>query len=193
VFEGLDGVGKSTHAARLAERLGAVLTREPGGTAIGGRIRELLLDRATTGLTPRSEALLMAADRAQHVAERVRPALAAGHHVVADRYLYSSVAYQGYGRGLCPEEIGRLSEWATEGLRPDLVLLLDGPRRRRDEDRFEDEDGSFRGRVADGYRAQAAADPRRWVVLDAGGDVEETAAAVGRAVADRLGLLARGA
>lgn len=193
VLEGPDGVGKSTQAPLLAERLGALCTREPGGTDIGRRIRELLLDRATVGLDARSEALLMAADRAQHVAEQVRPALAAGRHVVADRFLYSSVAYQGYGRGLPPEEIRHLSAWAADGLEPDLVLLLDGPCRRagagdRLEDELEDEDDGFRARVHAGYRAQADADPARWARVDASGDVEATAAEVARIVRDRLGL-----
>ena len=189
VFEGPDGVGKSTQAPLLAHRLGAVLTREPGGTAIGARIRELLLDRATVGLAARSEALLMAADRAQHVAERVRPALEAGQHVVADRYLYSSVAYQGYGRGLPTEDLRRLSLWAADGLEPDLVLLLDGRGRRAVAgDRLEDEDDAFRTRVRAGYRAQADADPTRWARVDASGDVGSTAEQVAGIVRDRLGL-----
>jgi dTMP kinase len=188
VLEGPDGVGKSTQAARLAGELGAVLTREPGGTAIGSHLRELLLDRGSTGLDPKAEALLMAADRAQHVAEVVRPALTAGRHVVADRYLYSSVAYQAYGRGLPAEHIRRLSLWASDGLEPDLVVLLDGPRRRTAGDRLEDEDAAFHERVAAGYRAQAAADPERWVVIDARRSIEETEALLLWAVRDRLGL-----
>ena len=193
MFEGPDGVGKSTQAALLARHLGAVLTREPGGTAIGGRIRQLLLDRDTVGLTPRSEALLMAADRAQHVADVVRPALDAGRHVVADRYLYSSVAYQGFGRGLPPEEVRRLSLWAADGLEPDLVLLLDGPCRLGGAtDRLEDEDDGFRARVAAGYRAQAEAELARWARVDGSGDVASTADEVTRIVAARLGLVRRG-
>jgi dTMP kinase len=194
VFEGPDGVGKSTHAARLARRMGALLTREPGGTELGRRVRELVLDRDTVGLDDRAEALLMAADRAQHVAEVVAPALAAGRHVVADRYLYSSVAYQGYGRNLGPVEVERLSTWATQGLLPDLVLLLDAPddllddRRTVAPDRLEGLGGDFHGRVMAGYRAQAHADPERWVVIDAGGRHEDTALRVARAVESRLGL-----
>src|SRR5690606_40597682 len=105
---------------RLAERLGAVATREPGGTEVGAGLRTLLLDPGTRGLDARTEALLMAADRAQHVAEVVRPALDAGRHVVCDRYIGSSLAYQGYGRGLPLDELRRLSAWATRGLLPDV-------------------------------------------------------------------------
>jgi dTMP kinase len=192
VLEGPDGVGKSTQAAELARRLGAVLTREPGDTPVGAGLRALLLDRSTTGLAPRTEALLMAADRAQHVAEVVRPQLAAGRLVVSDRYLYSSVAYQGHGRGLSPPEIRKLSLWAAEGLEADLVILLEGPRRRRSGDRFEDEGLVFRQRVVAGYRAQAAADPDRWVVVDASGTVAATTERVVAAVTERLGPLGVG-
>lgn len=188
VLEGADGVGKSTQAARLAAALDAVLTREPGGTAIGGRLRALLLDRSSSGLDPRAEALLMAADRAQHVAEVVRPALQAGRHVVADRYLYSSVAYQAFGRGLPVDDIRGLSLWATNDLEPDLVILLEGPRRRTPADRFEHEDADFHERVRAGYRAQAAADPARWAVVNADRSIEETAAHLADVVHDRLAL-----
>jgi dTMP kinase len=127
VLEGGEASGKSTQAARLAERLDAVLTREPGGTAIGAGLRDLLLDARTTGLADRAEALLMAADRAQHVAEVIRPALAAGRHVVSDRYVGSTLAYQGFGRGLPVDELRRLSAWAAHGLEPDVIVLLDMP------------------------------------------------------------------
>ncbi len=196
VFEGPDGVGKSSHAARLAAALGVTPTREPGGTAIGSEIRRLLLDHGTVDLDPRAEALLMAADRAQHVAEVVRPALAAGRHVVADRYLYSSVAYQGFGRGLPPEEVASLSQWATEGLHPDLVLLLDASdddlaarRARGPADRLEVAGAAFFERVHAGYVAQAEADPQRWAVIDASGSFTATAQAIEAAVRSRLGLL----
>ena len=128
-FEGGEGSGKSTQAGRLASRLGAVLTREPGGTDVGVRLREVLLAAAEydVALTDRSEALLMAADRAQHVATVVRPALAAERHVVSDRYIPSTIAYQGAGRGLDAGDLSRLNRWATDGLTPDLVVLLEVP------------------------------------------------------------------
>ena len=193
-FEGGEACGKSTQAARLATALDAVLTREPGGTTIGTSIRSLLLDTATVGLDARAEALLMAADRAQHVAEVVAPALAAGRHVVTDRFAGSSIAYQGGGRGLPADEVRRLSEWAAAGVWPDLVILLEVPaavagrRLQRDLDRMESEPAAFHAAVAESFRAQAAAEPDRWVVVDGAGSVEEVAAAVNAAVADRLQL-----
>lgn len=193
VLEGGEGCGKSTQARRLAARLDAVLTREPGGTAIGEQVRGLLLDRAMGGLDPRAEALLMAADRAQHVAEIVRPALDTGRHVVSDRYVHSSMAYQGYGRGLPVEEVHDISAWATHGLWPDVVVLLDVPgdvaqRRLGTLDRFEAEGGGFHERVVAGFRAMAAEDPDLWVVVDGVGTVDEVAARILAAVGDRIGL-----
>ena len=194
VLEGGEGSGKSTQAVRLCAALDAVQTREPGGTAVGAQLREVLLGRATTGLSDRAEALLMAADRAQHVAQVVEPALAAGLHVVCDRFLGSSVAYQGYGRGLDPAEVRDLSLWATAGLLPDLVVLLTVPspesarRTGGARDRIEDAGDEFHQRVADGFAAQAAAEPDRWVVVDGTGTKDEVTAAVLAAVADRLGL-----
>lgn len=193
-FEGGEGCGKSTQAALLAGRLGAVLTREPGGTAVGERVRALVLDAGVARLEPRAEALLMAAARAQHVAEVVRPALDAGRDVVTDRFSDSSLAYQGYGRGLALDELAELSEWATGRLWPDVVVLLDVPpevaRARRPPsgsagaDRFEGEDASFHARVAAGFLALAAAHPGRWRVVDGSGSPAEVAervwAAVGR-------------
>ena len=184
VFEGGEGSGKSTQAARLAERLGAVLTLEPGGTEVGARLRAVVLGDGAPGLAPRTEALLMAADRAQHVAEVVRPALEAGRHVVSDRYSGSTLAYQGYGRGLDLDELAGLSRWAAEGLEPDVVFLLDvdqataAARRCRPRDRIEAAGDTFHQRVVAGYLALAAADPARWVVVDGSGTVEEVAARV---------------
>lgn len=186
-FEGGEAVGKSTQAARLAARLGAVLTREPGGTAMGERVRALLLDPDVRTLDARAEALLMAAARAQHVAEVVAPALAAGRDVVTDRYAHSSLAYQGYGRGLLLDDVRRLSQWATGGRWPDVVVLLDlapeeAAARRGRPDRFEAESREFHRRVEEGFRALAAEEPDRWRVVDASGTVEEVAERVWAAV-----------
>ena len=190
-LEGGDASGKSTQAEILARRLGAVLTREPGGTALGERIRKLLLDAEVTVLDARAETLLMAAARAQHVTETINPALEAGRPVVTDRYTHSSLAYQGHGRGLPVEEVGRVSDWATGGLSPDLVVLIDVPEevarlRRVGTDRFELEDQAFRRRVAEGYRRLAAEDPDLWRVVDGTGTVEEVAGLVWAAVEPRL-------
>ena len=126
-FEGGEACGKSTQAARLATRLHAVLTGEPGGTAVGQRIRDIVLDPDVTALDARAEALLMLADRAQHVAEVIEPALAAGRHVVTDRYVGSTLAYQGRGRGLDLDVLAQSSSWAAGGVEADLVVLLDVP------------------------------------------------------------------
>ena len=179
-FEGGEACGKSTQSALLANRVGALVTREPGGTAVGERVRALLLDAGTVNLDTRTEALLMAAARAQHVAEVVAPALAAGRHVVTDRFSHSSLAYQGYGRGLDLEELRWLSHWATGGLWPDLVILLDLPPGAalvapEAPDRFEIETREFHERVTAGFHALAAADPARWRVVDAAGTVDEVA------------------
>lgn len=190
VFEGGEACGKSTQARLLAERLGALLTREPGGTPLGARIRALVLDPAMAEpLHPRAEALLMAADRAQHVAEVIRPALAAGRDVVSDRFAGSTLAYQGYARGLPVDELSRLSAWAADDLEPDLVVLLDLPgsvaaaRMSGSPDRMEAAGDDFHVRVAEGYRALAAAQPGHWAVVDGCGTVDEVAARVAEAVA----------
>jgi dTMP kinase len=191
-LEGGEGSGKSTQAARLAERLGAVLTREPGGTPAGERIRALLLDPATAGLSARAEALLMAAARAQHVTEVIRPALDAGRHVVTDRWVGSSLAYQGRGRGLAEADVAAVSAFAVDGVEADVVVLLDVPaataraRRARPPDRLEREGDGFHERVAEAYAAQAAAEPDRWLVVDGTGTPDEVAARVWDAVAPRL-------
>lgn len=188
-FEGGEASGKSTQARLLAERLeDAVLTREPGGTVVGERIRALLLDPSLAGLDDRAEALLMAADRAQHVSERVRPVLASGRTVVSDRSAYSSLAYQGYGRGLGADAVGALCDWATRGLWPDLAILLDVPVAERSwrvagevPDRMESAGEGFHARVIDGFLALAAAEPDRWVVVDGAGSVAEVAERVAAA------------
>jgi dTMP kinase len=195
-LEGGEGTGKSTQGRLLAERLGAraVLTYQPGATAIGASIRSVLLDPATTGLDPRTEALLMAADRAQHVAEVVRPALAAGKIVVTDRFSASSVAYQGYGRGLGADSVAALSAFATDGLVPDLVVLLVVPAGVRDArlaarggpDRFERAGPDFHERVEAGFLALAAADPDRWVIVDGDAPVDVIAEHVWAAVSRHL-------
>lgn len=194
VFEGGEGCGKSTQARLLADALGAILTHEPGGTRIGEQIRGLLLDHRAVDLDPGAEALMMAADRAQHVAEVIVPALEQGRHVVCDRYIGSSVAYQGFGRGMDIDEIVELSRWATGGLVPDLVILLDIPpeaaRRRleRSLDRFEREGLEFHHRVREGFLAQAASEPDRWCVIDGDTPVTEVSSRVRTVVAERLQL-----
>ncbi len=192
-FEGAEGCGKTTQATRLAAALGAVLTRETGGTPIGVRLRELLHDTTVIDLDERAEALLTAADRAQHLAEVVRPALDAGRFVVSDRSVYSSLAYQGYGRGLDVAAVHRLNDWATAGLWPDLVVFLDTPddvvserMSRRELDRFEAAGADFHERVLDGFRTMAADDPQRWITVAAVGTVDQVADKI------RAALLGRG-
>ena len=191
-LEGGEGSGKSTQAKRLATALGAVATFEPGDTALGAAIRAVLLDPATGTLDDRAEALLMAADRAQHVAQVIRPALDAGRHVVCDRYTASSIAYQGYGRGLASERVAELSAWATGDLVPDLTVLLDVPaevaaaRVSTTPDRFEGAGEAFHRRVVEGYRVLA--EESTWVVVDGTGPIDEVAVAVRAAVRDRLHL-----
>jgi dTMP kinase len=190
-FEGGDGSGKSTQAELLERWLvdagrTVVRTREPGGTDLGVELREIVLHRRGH-IAPRSEALIYAADRAHHVATLVRPALERGEVVIQDRYLDSSVAYQGAGREIDGAEIREVSLWATEGLLPDLTVLLDldpaiGRTRldaaRTRYDRLEAEAAEFHGRVRDAYLALAAAEPERFLVLDATRPVEELAAAI---------------
>ena len=194
-FEGGEASGKSTQASVLAHRLGAVLTREPGGTDLGVRLRALLLDHVTTELDVRAEALLMAADRAQHVATVIRPALQDGRDVVTDRFVGSSLAYQGHGRELDVDEVWRLSAFATGGLEPDLVILLDvtpevaASRLEEQPDRIESAGAEFHGRVRAGYLNLAEAEPDRWVVLDGAATPDVVTAAVAAAVDQRLGRL----
>ena len=186
-FEGWEASGKSTQARLLSQRLDAVLTREPGGTALGLAIRGLLLGNGPAP-TERAEALLFAADRAQHLAEIVEPALAAGRDVITDRSYGSTLAYQGYGRGQSIEELMRLVEWTSGGLLPDLVVLLTVAVDTADDrlgdqrDRMESEDSDFATRVIEGFTALTEADPDRWVVVDGAGSIEEVAARVAKAV-----------
>ena len=198
-LEGGDGSGKTTQAERLHEWLAGegrtiVRTREPGGTDVGIEVREIVLHHRGD-IAPRAEALLYAADRAHHVATVVRPALERGDVVIQDRYIDSSVAYQGAGRVLDPEEVRGLSEWATEGLRPDLTILLDldaeAARGRLDEartryDRLEAEASEFHDRVRSAYLRLAQAEPDRFLVVDATRPVDEIAATIRERVAGLL-------
>jgi dTMP kinase len=194
-FEGGDGVGKSTQVAALVEHLqseglSVVTTREPGGTDLGLEIRNIVLHHRGD-IAPRAEALLYAADRAHHIATFVRPALERGDVVIQDRYFDSSVAYQGAGRVLNADEIKDISLWATERLLPDLTILLDlDPRQARvrldaeakEFDRLENEKHDFHARVREGFLALAAAEPERWLVLDAAEDRAVIAAEIARRV-----------
>jgi dTMP kinase len=184
-FEGIDGCGKSTQANLLAERLSAVLTFEPGATALGSSLRHLLLDRGQAPVGERAEALLMAADRAQHLSEVVVPALEAGRWVVSDRFSASTLAYQGYGRGLSGQALEGLVAWATDGLAPRVNVLIEvtpimaaARRSGTSDDRFEAQGLGFQERVADGYRQLAAASPDHWLIVDGAGSVAEVADAV---------------
>ncbi|HYY44219.1 MAG TPA: dTMP kinase, partial [Actinomycetota bacterium] len=196
VFEGADGAGKTTQIQALVRWLQArgddvVVTREPGGTEIGRRIRALLLDSSSQDMDPRTEALLYAADRAQHVAQVIRPALQSGKVVVSDRFIDSSLAYQGIARGLGVDAISDISSWGTNGLLPDLVVFLDIDRGRGMErlgsalDRIEGEGREFQQRVNLAYRELAAAHPERFVVLDADRPPSEIHEDVKRAFLER--------
>ena len=194
-LEGAEGCGKSTHAALLAADIDAVLTRETGGTDIGRAIRSILHDPANTELTDKAEVLLIAADRAQHLEQIVRPALIAGRHVVSDRSVYSSLAYQGYGRGVSVDVVRRTSDWALGGTWPELVLLIDVPvdvlverMAERDLDRFERADDAFHARVRAGFAEMAANDPSRWLVIDGTATQDATARTIRATVRERLGV-----
>jgi dTMP kinase len=194
-LEGPEGCGKSTQAKRLADAIDAVLTRETGGTPIGDRLRTILHDVTVTELDARAESLIVAADRAQHVVEVVRPALDAGRHVVSDRSVYSSLAYQGFGRELPIDELRSINDWAIRGTWPDLVVLLDVPTKviakrmkSRQLDRFERAGDEFHVRVAQGFAAMAADDPGHWTVVDASRSVADVSAGILATVRDRLGI-----
>lgn len=194
-FEGLEGCGKSTHVTRLAAALGAVATREPGGTTIGASLRATMIDAANTMLSPRAEALLMAADRAQHLDELVTPALQRGQHVVSDRSAFSSLAYQGYGRQLDLAMLKQFNSWAINNRWPDLVVYIDVPLdillerlKKRELDRFEREDRSFFERIARGFNEMAKAEPDRWLIVDGTPPKDELAATILREVTSRLNI-----
>ncbi len=218
-FEGLDGTGKSTQMRKLAEVLRAaghkvVETREPGGTATGEKIRRVLLDSKTEGLSPLAEMALMFASRAQHIAEVIQPALDHGQIVLCDRFTDSTEAYQGHGRKLGSEDVLKLHHVLCGDLQPDLTILLDsdpamslGRARRRnlrashgnknvnkhhgDENRFEQQNRAFFARVHESYLAIAAREPQRVVVVDARGTPAQTHRRIIEAVVRKLKLTAR--
>lgn len=205
-LEGIEGCGKSTQGRMVLDHLqqrgvSALWTRQPGGCDLGVRLRSLLLGREGEGLTPLSELFLYLADRAQHVAEVIRPALAAGTVVLCDRFTDSTVAYQGYGRGLDVSLIHQLNTVAVNGCWPDLTLILDLPvetglarARSRNADqgqtesegRFEAEETAFHQRIRDGYLALAAENPSRYVVIPADGEPEEVFGRVWPAILAKL-------
>lgn len=190
-FEGPEGSGKSTQISRIAtwfreQGRSCVVTKEPGGTPISDRIRAILLDSAATGMDALTELLLYAASRRQHVVEVIRPAIERGEVVFCDRYTDATIAYQGYGRLLDLDRLQTLNAWATGGVKPDLTLLFDlneetGLARAHarnagmdvDEGRFELEDLRFHRRVREGYLSLAAAEPDRFVTIDADGTIDE--------------------
>ena len=200
-FEGIEGSGKSSHARTLAVALRArgyevVETREPGGTAAGTAIRALLLGEEATPLTPLAELFLYCADRTQHVAETIRPALGAGRVVVCDRFSDSTIAYQGYGRGLDLEVVRDLDARARQGLEPWLTVLLDCPAdvgltrakaRAGVADRFERETLAFHERIRAGFMALAAQSPGRVIVIDSTSEPDAASARILATVLNRLG------
>jgi dTMP kinase len=203
-LEGPDGGGKSTQLEPLAQALRAqghavTVSREPGGTPLGEQVRRLLLESADGAIAPWTEALLFTAARAELVARVIRPALASGAIVLCDRYLDSTLAYQGAGRGLDRQLLGLLQEQATAGLRPDLTLWFDVPvetaiarRRQGQQDRLDRETAAFHARVREGYRQLAAADPNRWVLIDASRDAASLRAEVVAVVCERVRLVGLG-
>ncbi|MDX1513491.1 MAG: dTMP kinase [Gammaproteobacteria bacterium] len=190
-LEGVEGAGKSSHIDTIRARIEArgrrlVVTREPGGTPVAERIRELLLDPANAGMDADTELLLVFAARAEHLSTVIRPALEAGDWVLCDRFTDATYAYQGGGRGIPPERISTLEDWVQGSLRPDLTIVLDlDPRtglsraaRRSDKDRFEREDTDFFTRVRNDYLARAGADPKRYRVIDASASLEQVRAEI---------------
>jgi dTMP kinase len=201
-LEGPEGSGKSTHASRLAEYLRSkgrdvLLTREPGGTSIGDQIRAVLNDHTNAAMQPRAEILLFCASRAQLVSQMIRPHLARGGTVVCDRFADSTLAYQGFGRGLNRRTLKAISDFATEHLLPDVTLLLDLPveiglarRRRSDSDwnRLDAQEVDFHRRVREGYLQLARRAPKRWIKIDADQEEEDVWAQILRAVSSRIGV-----
>jgi len=201
-FEGPEGSGKTTQIRLLVEWLreqghDVVLTREPGGTDIGNQIRAVVHDPHNTAMDASAEILLYSADRAQHVAQRIRPALAAGKVVISDRYADSTLAYQGYGRRLDMEALRAITAFATGGLTPDLTFYLDitseeGLRRKQrggDEwNRLDAESSEFHQRVRAGYLELVTQEPHRWAVIDGNRSVEEVQAEIRARVEERLGI-----
>lgn len=185
VFEGGDGAGKSTQVKKLTEKLTnineiVVITREPGGTELGKKIREILLDQDEFEVTPRMEALLFAADRSINMSQNIKPALEKGNVVIADRHIDSSIAYQGVGRGLGANTIEDISRWAVQGIVPDLIVLLDvdantGQSRLQSKDRLDRESEDFHNKVNQAFRDLAKANPERYIVIDAAKPVDEIA------------------
>lgn len=185
-FEGGEGCGKSTHSGLLLKKLEqqnipVILTHEPGGTALGDELRKALKKKRGSFVSPQAELFLVAASRAQLVAEVIRPALEEGKVVICDRFTHSTMVYQGYGRGLDFTAIQMVNNMATRNLNPDLVIFLDIPpeqglaRKQNLKDRFELEDLSFHQRVRAGYVKLAAADPDHWLVIDASLPKDEVA------------------
>jgi len=194
VFEGGEATGKSTQASLLSTALAARLTREPGGTPLGEALRPIALLASAGPIDARAELLLMVAARAEHVARVIRPTLESGLHVVCDRFSGSTVAYQGYGRGLPLADVLAACELATDGLKPDLNLLLDldpgeaRARRSRTDDQIEAAGVEFHRRVREGFQALAAEDPVHWAAIDASGTPDLVASAVRSVLLERLGL-----
>ena len=193
-LEGIDRSGKTTQSRLLCEALGdvAVAVREPGGTVVGERVRELLKDPAAE-IGAEAEALLFAAARAELTARVIRPALEEGRVVVSDRFLDSSLAYQGSARGLGIDEVARINRWATADLMPDLTVLLEldpdaAAGRGGEEDRFEAEGAALQRQVLAGYRELAAAEPARWARIDADRPREQVHADVLRAVREVMAV-----
>ncbi len=197
VFEGGEGCGKSTQTRALHRRLskdgfGAILTREPGGTRLGERVRRYLKRTGDTGVSPLAELFLIATARAQLVSEIIRPELEKGKTVICDRFTPSTLAYQGYGRGLDTDAIRDVNDIATDGMTPDLIVLLDMPveaglgrKKSKEKDRFESESLAFHTRVRRGYLDLAKADPERWLVVD--GRLPRKA--IERTIWERVGVL----